>query len=158
MVSCTSLLFDVWFTRPSSSSTTRLLLLSLHTTSKCPDPLDFLQCFPLAGQRRSYIHNKKHFTFLAIASPSYFVFPLTLFTSLRTSPLPPSNERVCFSDATIERTISLNCGSVKFRLFRGNFRRSSCDKHLLITWSRICSWQLQFQLQLQLQVWVFVSV
>ena len=35
--------------------------------------------------------------------------------------------------------ISLNCGSAKFRPFWTNLRRSSCDKQLLTTWSRICS-------------------
>ena len=105
MVSCISLLSEVWFTLPSSSSTTGLLLLSLTHSLKCPDPLHFLYCFPLAGHRRSLAlcpvyPQQKLLTFLALASPFQFVFPLTLFTSLRTPLRTPLRTSLLTTDLT----------------------------------------------------------
>ena len=74
----------------------------------------------------SNISTTKTFDFSGARILFVIRLPLTLFTSLRTSPLPLSIERACFSDSSIELTISLNCGSVKFRPFWSNFRRSSC--------------------------------
>lgn len=66
---------------------------------------------------RSSISTTKTFDFSC--ARIRFVIRLSAGTIHFTTDLttPPSIERACFSDSSIERAISLNCGSVKFRPF-----------------------------------------